>query len=133
MIQTDHLPPKVLEAFACRASLGLAELAEATEISLETLRKHRAEGTLPVHVKGFGVVRRHYVCTLPDVAEFYRNIAASSAQPCRSGSRTPLTGNTISRSAVIAFPARPSAGMNVTLRTRKRRPALKPSGLSTNP
>lgn len=118
---TDHIPQKVLDAFTGRATLSLLELARAAEIDKTTLGRHREAGTLPVHVKGCGLVRRHYVCTLADVAAFYRNIA-SRAEPCRSASRTPLTTTTTFRSAVIGFPARPSAGMNVTLRSGKSGP-----------
>lgn len=44
-------------------------------MDLKTLGRHREAGNLPVHIKGTGLERRHYVCTLTDVAEFYRKMA----------------------------------------------------------
>src|SRR5262245_19377179 len=73
--KVDMLPQMVLDAFEGRATLTVPELCRAMEMDAKTLRKHIAAETLPVHVKGTGVARRHYVCTLPDVAAFYEATA----------------------------------------------------------
>ncbi len=65
------LPQKILDAFTERSELSLKALARAMEPDIKTLQRHREAGELPVHIKGTGVTRRHYVCTLADVATFY--------------------------------------------------------------
>jgi hypothetical protein len=47
-------------------------LAKALRMDVKTLRAHRERQNLPAHNKGLGIKRQHYVCTLNDVAEFYR-------------------------------------------------------------
>lgn len=114
------VPSRVLDAFADQSVLPLARLAPAMGMDIKTLRKHVEAQNLPVHIKGTGVVRRHYVCTLDDVAEFYRR-TGEACQSSRSEIRP--TTSSISRSKVCVFPGPRNAGMNVTLRTSKRRGA----------
>lgn len=121
------VPVSVVNAFADRAALPLPELAKVVGMDVKTLRKHIAAERLPVHIKGTGLVRRHYVCTLDDVTEFYRR----TGDACQSlGSEIPRSINSTSKSKVYAFPALRSAGMNVTRRISRARNAKKPRGLS---
>ena len=78
MDPTLELPSQVQEAFTNKPYLAMPALAKVTKIDLKTLRKHREVGNLPVHIKGTGSERRHYVCTLKDVIEFYRRTSISS-------------------------------------------------------
>lgn len=66
------VPPHVLAAFEGHAHLTMPTLAKVLEMDRKTLDGHRKAYNLPVHIKGTGLERRHYVCTLADVAEFYR-------------------------------------------------------------
>lgn len=127
---SDRVPEAVSAAFDGQPHLSMPKLARAMGMDRETLARHRENGDLPVHIKGTGLERRHYVCTLSDVAEFYRR----TGEACQSlGSKIHPTTSSISRSKVIAFTARPSAKMNVTLRKLRKRSALKLLGSSTTP
>ncbi len=120
----ESIPSKVAEAFAGHATLPFQTLARAMEMDVKTLSKHRELGNLPVHIKGVGIARRHYVCTLADVAEFYRR----TGEACQSSrSENPRSINLTSRSKVYAFPVQPSAGMNVTRRITRKPVARKPN------
>lgn len=126
----ELVPAKVAEAFAGRSTLPFQKLARAMEMDVKTLAKHRELGNLPVHIKGVGVARRHYVCTLADVAEFYRR----TGEACQSSrSENPRSINLTSRSKVFAFPVQLSAGMSVTRRTTRKRAAQKPNGSLRKP
>lgn len=83
------IPAKVLAAFAERSTLSMPELAAVVEMDLKTLAKHRVAGNLPVRLKGFGIQRKHYLCTLEDVATFYTNLtrAAQPAPALETGRR----------------------------------------------
>lgn len=119
----EMIPKPVLAAFAQRAELPIRALASAMGRDIRTLQRHREAGELPVHIKGTGVTRRHYVCTLADVAEFYRR----TGEACQySGSKALPTSSSISRSNVIAFTAQQKSGMNVRLRKSKKRSEPKP-------
>lgn len=121
------VPDRVLRAFEEQATIALPRLAPLIPMDLKTLRKHREAGNLPVHIKGVGVARRHYVCTLSDVEEFFRR----TGEACQSlGSKTPPIINSTSKSKVYDFPGPRSAGMNVTLRRTRKRAAPKPNGSS---
>lgn len=75
------LPASIVDAFHGRATLTFPEVAAVLEIDIKTLRGHRHAGNLPVHIKGTGLTRRHYVCTLHDVATFLRNAARDLRPP----------------------------------------------------
>ena len=92
---SDLIPNAVLAAFGDRSELPIRALAKAMGRDIKTLKKHRETGDLPVHIKGTGLVRRHYVCTLADVEEFYRRTGEACPS---SGSKTRPTTNSISRS-----------------------------------
>jgi len=125
---TEILPPAVIKAFQGAPSLALPDLAPAMGYSVKTLRKHRELGNLPVHIKGTGVARRHYVCTLADVAEFYRRTGES----CQSSrSEIPRTINSTSKSKVLDFPGPRNAGMNVTRRKSRGRAVPRPNASLT--
>lgn len=127
MSRAAELPSEVVEAFAGKPTMPVGKLATVLGMDVKTIRKHIANDILPVHIKGTGLVRRHYVCTLADVAEFFRR----TGEPCQSSrSETPRSINLTSRSKVYAFPAQRSAGMNVTLRTTRKPVAPKPKGSS---
>ena len=66
------LPDEVRAAFDGAPYLTMPRLAKALRMDPKTLRSHREAQNLPVHIKGTGLQRRHYVCTQSDVAEFYR-------------------------------------------------------------
>lgn len=121
------LPDRVVEAFAGQSTVTLPVLAASIPMDIKTLRKHREAGDLPVHIKGVGVARRHYVCTLADVQEFFRR----TGEECQSSrSEIPRTISSTSRSRVFDFPGPRSAGMNVTLRSSKKPGARKASASS---
>lgn len=120
-----RLPAHIEAAFQDRAEIPLLDLARLIPRDMKTLNKHRERGELPVHIKGTGLVRRHYVCTLSDVEEFYRR-TGDACQSSRSETR-PITSS-ISKSRVYAFPAQRKSGMNVTLRSSKRRGGQKQNG-----
>ena len=126
----DIVPEEVRTAFDGNPHLTMPKLAKAMRMDLKTLGRHREAQNLPVHIKGTGLARRHYVCTLNDVAEFYRR----TGEACQSsGSRSHPTISSISKSKVIAFTARPKAKMNVRLRKSRKRSELKPPGSSPTP
>jgi hypothetical protein len=120
------VPDEVRAAFAGAPHLTMPQLAKAMRVDPKTLKGHREAQNLPVHFKGTGIERRHYVCTMSDVEEFYRRTTGEACQS--SGSKTRPTSNLISRSKVTASTARPKAKMNVRLRKSKRRSELKPQG-----
>lgn len=124
------LPEAILQAFEGVPHLSMPALAKAAKMDPKTLAKHREAGNLPVHIKGTGLERRHYVCTLNDVAEFYRR-TGEECQSSRSETR-PITSS-ISRSKAIDFTARQKPRTNVMLRKSRKRSALNPSGSSKNP
>ena len=74
------IPACIVQAFGESSTLSLPALAPLLGMDLKTLRKHREAGNLPVHIKGTGVARRHYVCTLNDVVEFFRR----TGEACQS-------------------------------------------------
>lgn len=116
------LPDRVLRAFEGQATIALPHLAPLIPMDLKTLRKHRELGNLPVHIKGTGLARRHYVCTLNDVEEFFRR----TGEACPSSrSEIPRTTNSTSKSRVYDFPAQRNAGMNVTQRKSRKRAGSK--------
>jgi hypothetical protein len=124
------IPPKILGCFSDRSELTLRELAQAMGRSIKTLQKQRQAGLLPVHIKGAGLERRHYVCTLGDVAEFYKR----TGEECQfSESKIPPTTSSISKSKAIDFTARQKSVMNVRPRKSRKRSALKLSDLSNKP
>ena len=130
MTKADHVPEHVLAAFESEPHLSMPKLAKVMKIDRATLGKHREAGNLPVHIKGTGLERRHYVCTLGDVAEFYRR----TGEACQSSeSKTRPITSSISRSKVIGFTVRPKNGMNVKLRKSRPRSAPKPSASLTTP
>ncbi|MGX9392517.1 hypothetical protein ACWX0K_20580 [Nitrobacteraceae bacterium UC4446_H13] len=119
------IPERVLQAFDGQATIALPRLASVIPMDLKTLRKHRELGNLPVHIKGTGVARRHYVCTLNDVEEFFRR----TGEACPSSrSEIPHITSSTSKSRVYAFPAQRNAGMNVTQRKSRKRGGPKPTG-----
>ena len=123
----DGVPPIVVEAFASRATISLSSLAKLVGADVKTLNRAADCGILPVHIKGTGLVRRHKVCTISDVAAYFRNTGAkcpSSASPNHP------TINSTSKSKVIVFPGQQSAGMNVTRRSLRKRAGPKPKGSS---
>lgn len=71
------VPDEVRAAFAGRPALGMPQLAKALRIDIKALTRHRGAGDLPPHRKGAGTIRQRHVCTLQDVAEFYRRPAVS--------------------------------------------------------
>lgn len=108
----EAIPPHVLAAFEGEPHLTMPALAKVLKMDRKTLDRHREAQNLPVHIKGTGLERRHYVCTLADVAEFYRRTGAACQY---SASKTRLITSTTSRSNVIGFTVPPSARMNVRL------------------
>ncbi|BBB99356.1 hypothetical protein BE61_48010 [Bradyrhizobium elkanii USDA 61] len=130
MSPVDQIPPEVRAAFEGEPHLSMPRLAKAMHMDKETLARHREAGNLPVHIKGTGLERRHYVCTLSDIAEFYRR----TGEACQfSASKTLHITSSTSRSKVIAFTARPKKPTNVRLRKSRKRSELKPPGSSKNP
>lgn len=124
------IPAPVLAAFESAPHLSIPQLAKVARMDKKTLARHRKAGNLPVHIKGTGLERRHYVCTLNDVAEFYRR----TGEACQSsGSETRPISNTTSVSKVIAFTARPARPMNVRLAGSKGTGKRKPSNSSSKP
>jgi hypothetical protein len=61
MTPADLIPEPVLAAFGDRSELSIRALAAAMGRDIRTLQRHREAGELPVHIKGTGVTRRHYV------------------------------------------------------------------------
>lgn len=118
----DHIPEVIRAAFGDRAEISLQALARAMGRDIKTLRRLRMSQQLPVHIKGTGLARRHYVCTLSDVAEFYRR-TGEACQYFASEAR-PITSST-SKSNIIDFTGRPKSEMNVKLRTSRKRSAPK--------
>ena len=128
--QLGGIPDEVRDAFDGVPHLTMPQLAKAMRMDLKTLKGHREAQNLPVHIKGNGLERRHYVCTLNDVVEFYRR----TGEACQSSeSRIRPTINSTSKSKVIAFTARPKAKMNVRLRKSRKRSGLKPPNSSPTP
>jgi hypothetical protein len=60
----DSVPDEVRTAFDGTPHLTMPKLAKAMRMDLKTLGQHREAQNLPVHIKGTGLERRHYVCTL---------------------------------------------------------------------
>ena len=116
------IPPQVLAAFEGEPHLTMPALARVLRMDRKTLDGHRKAGILPVHIKGTGLERRHYVCTLADVAEFYRRTGAACQY---SESENRPTSSSTSRSKVIAFTGPRPARMNVRLVSSKRPGAQK--------
>lgn len=75
------VPPQVLAAFEGEPHLTMPALARVLKMDRKTLDGHRKAENLPVHIKGTGLARRHYVCTLADVAEFYRKTLKDRPAP----------------------------------------------------
>lgn len=123
----DQIPPEVRAAFDGEPHLSMPRLAKAMRMDKETLARHREAGNLPVHIKGTGLERRHYVCTLSDIAEFYRR----TGEACQfSASKTLPTTSSISRSKVTAFTGQPKTRMSVMQRKPRKGNVLKLSGSS---
>ena len=119
----DLIPEEVRAAFAGSPHLTMPALAKALRMDLKTLTRHREAQNLPVHIKGTGLERRHYVCTLADVVEFYRRTGVA----CQSfGSEVRPISNSISRSRVIAFTGPRPLRMNVRLVSSKTAAKPKP-------
>ena len=74
-----HVPAEVLKAFDGTPYLTLPALARAMRMDPKTVRRHREAQNLPAHNKGLGIKRQHYVCTLNDVAEFYRRTGEAAS------------------------------------------------------
>jgi hypothetical protein len=129
--EINGVPDHVRAAFAGAPYLTLPKLAKAMRMDRKTLNGHRESQTLPVHIKGTGKERQHYVVTLGDVEEFYRRTGEASCQSSRSRTRPSI--NSTSRSKVIDFTGRQSAKMNVKPRKSKRRSGLKLSVSSPIP
>ncbi|WP_454619031.1 hypothetical protein [Bradyrhizobium cenepequi] len=128
MMPYSPIPPQILAAFHERTELPLSRLAKIMGRDIKTLQRHREAGLLPVHIKGTGLERRHYVCTLNDVVEFYKRTGEAGQF---SASPIPPTSLT-SKSKVIALTARPKPPMNMRLRSRKRS-VLQLDGSSNKP
>lgn len=73
------LPDEVRDAFDGAPYLTMPRLAKTMRMDPKTLRAHREAQNLPVHIKGTGLQRRHFVCTLNDVAEFYRRTGEAAS------------------------------------------------------
>ncbi len=127
---TAPLPEALAAHFARQATIGMPQLARLLPMDDETLRRHIADGRLACRFKGFGRVRRRRVFTQSDILQFLQ--ALEDAAPCPSIATRdrPITG-TISKSAVIVFPARPNCGMNVTRRPSKKRAKPRPDASSS--
>jgi hypothetical protein len=125
------IPQPVLDAFAGRAELPLRDLARAMGRDIKTLTRQRKAGNLPVHIKGVGVERRHYVCTLKDVAEFYQRTGESACQSSESGTHSSI--NSTFKLKANDFTAQRAARMNVRPRKSRGRSVLKLSDYSMNP
>jgi hypothetical protein len=125
------IPDDVQDAFDGVPYLTMPQLAKALRMDLKTLNRHREAGNLPVHIKGTGAQRRHYVCTMNDVAEFYRRTGEASCQS--SGSRiVPTTSSTFKLKAIAASGPR-LVRMNVKPARSRKRSALKLIGSSKKP
>lgn len=68
----DDLPATVQEAFQGRTMLTAKELASLLEMDPDTLRRHIKNGDIKGRTKGTGRVRRHWVFTIADVANYLR-------------------------------------------------------------
>ena len=127
------LPEPILAAFAGRTTLGIPELAPLLDMDVKTLRRHIEAGELVGRLKGTGRRRHHGRFCLADIERFWnRDCVGESA--CQSiGTRTRHSGNSISRSMVIAFPDRPKfpgAKVNVTRRPSRK---VRKSALASSP
>jgi hypothetical protein len=76
---SPSLPDEVRAAFNGAPHMTMPQLAKAMRMDPKTLRAHREAQNLPVHIKGTGLQRRHFVCTMNDVAEFYRRTGEARA------------------------------------------------------
>ncbi len=115
-VPADAVPPTIEAAFSVHAMLGTQQVARLLEMDVKTLRKHIGAGELVGRLKGLGRKRRHRVFTLSDVTRFLNRPDEDAS--CRSiVTKTARTGNSTSRSTVIAFPDRPNSPVvNVTRR-----------------
>jgi hypothetical protein len=72
----DDLPATVQAAFQGRTMLTAKELASLLEMDPDTLRRHIKNGDIKGRTKGTGRVRRHWVFTIADVANYLRRTEA---------------------------------------------------------
>jgi hypothetical protein len=100
VVRVDKTPADLLTPAQAAARLG---------ISVKTLFGHVTDGTIGYVNPGRGKVRPRKMFAPSDLDAF---IAARTRKdlPCPSGAtRAPRSGNTISRSTIVAFSARPNA------------------------
>jgi hypothetical protein len=115
------VPAPIARYFDEHSTAGMPEMARLLEMDVKTLRKHVVAQELVGRFKGVGRIYRRRVFTLEDTLRFLNRPSAQEPE-CRSiAPKQAGSGTTISRSAVLAFPARPGVTMNVT------RPKSKPS------
>jgi hypothetical protein len=117
-------------AFGGRLTIGAPAAARLLDMDIKTLQRHVAAGNLVGRLKGLGRTRRHRVFTRDDITRFLQTIAQEVPCPFIAPSAA-RTGNSISRSRVIAFPARPSASTNVTRRLSRKPKNAKPASSSS--
>lgn len=78
----DCVPPNVIAAFEDHATLTLPKVARLLDMDTKTVRQLVGSRRLTVHAKGSGGVRQHYVCTIHDVADYFRE-EANCAPPSK--------------------------------------------------
>ncbi|MEH2705195.1 DNA-binding protein [Bradyrhizobium elkanii] len=124
--------PQALDAhFSAFATIGVPQLARLLPMDRTTIARHIADETLPSRIKGKGRKKPRRVFTRSDVEAFLEALE-ETPPPCLSISPPrAVSGTSISRSKVIAFPAQPNARARVT-RVQPRR-KKKPAPASSSP
>jgi excisionase family DNA binding protein len=90
--------------------LTMAEAAAKLGCSVKTLKGHIEAGRLRYFTTGHGSKRRRKMVTAAELNEFIAAQSRKDSSPCPSTkTRARRSGSSISRSAVIAFTARPNA------------------------
>jgi hypothetical protein len=81
----DCVPPHIIAAFEGHAALTVPKVARLLEMDRKTVRHLIGSRRLTVHPKGGGNVRQHYVCTIHDVADYFREEANHAPRKKRRG------------------------------------------------
>lgn len=125
-----ELPSAIREVCATRGYVTMPELAKGLRIDVKTLRKHIDAGRLKCRLIGTGALRRRRAFLLSDIESFFDGMLEP---PCPSiGTKTRLSGSSISSSTVIAFPDPPKSrlhGPSVKQKPSRRQSVGRPSEL----
>lgn len=125
-----QLPARLRQICIERGYVTMPELSTALRMDVKTLRKHIDAGRLKCRLIGTGALRRRRAFMLSDIESFFTD-ALEPACPS-IGTATRPSGSSISKSMVIAFPARSASGSiapSVRRKPSRRKSVGRPSDL----